>query len=126
MTAVMPSLPLTTTTFQRAVDQSVQPTKVQSPTGSRGDKLALDLEAAQQAKNEQSNGTILTRRPSEKKYTRGRQSSLRNVKNSKELLRQRSSNRGNKEVAPDGLSGGREGRQFTVANVGNNGRIYLR
>lgn len=30
------------------------------------------------------------------------------------------------EVAPDGGSAGREGRQFTVANVGNNGKIYLR
>lgn len=30
------------------------------------------------------------------------------------------------EVAPDGGSAGREGRQFTVSNVGNNGRIYLR
>lgn len=30
------------------------------------------------------------------------------------------------EVVPDGGSAGREGRQFTVANVGNNGRIYLR
>ncbi|CAK7229342.1 Guanine nucleotide exchange factor lte1 [Sporothrix curviconia] len=30
------------------------------------------------------------------------------------------------EIAPDGASAGREGRQFTVANVGNNGRIYLR
>jgi hypothetical protein len=30
------------------------------------------------------------------------------------------------EVAPDGGSGGREGRQFTVAKVGNNGKIYLR
>ncbi|CAK7274327.1 Guanine nucleotide exchange factor lte1 [Sporothrix epigloea] len=30
------------------------------------------------------------------------------------------------EIAPEGLSAGREGRQFTVANVGNNGRIYLR
>lgn len=29
-------------------------------------------------------------------------------------------------VAPDGSSAGREGRQFTVAKVGNNGRIYLR
>nr|AGN92184.1 LteA [Epichloe baconii] len=32
----------------------------------------------------------------------------------------------NAEVVPDGRSAGREGRQFTVANVGNNGRIYLR
>lgn len=30
------------------------------------------------------------------------------------------------EIAPDGASAGRDGRQFTVANVGNNGRIYLR
>lgn len=30
------------------------------------------------------------------------------------------------EVTPDGGSAGREGRQFIVANVGNNGRIYLR
>ncbi|KAG5929842.1 hypothetical protein E4U42_004362 [Claviceps africana] len=30
------------------------------------------------------------------------------------------------EIAPDGTSAGREGRQFTVSNVGNNGRIYLR
>ncbi|KAK4133158.1 hypothetical protein BT67DRAFT_383146 [Trichocladium antarcticum] len=29
-------------------------------------------------------------------------------------------------IAPDGGSAGREGRQFAVANVGNNGRIYLR
>nr|AEQ61515.2 LteA [Epichloe gansuensis] len=32
----------------------------------------------------------------------------------------------NAEVVPDGSSAGRKGRQFTVANVGNNGRIYLR
>lgn len=30
------------------------------------------------------------------------------------------------DIAPDGTSAGREGRQFTVAKVGNNGRIYLR
>ncbi|KAI1860820.1 uncharacterized protein JN550_011282 [Neoarthrinium moseri] len=30
------------------------------------------------------------------------------------------------DIAPDGGSAGREGRQFTVANVGNNGKIYLR
>jgi hypothetical protein len=30
------------------------------------------------------------------------------------------------ELTPDGSSAGREGRQFAVANVGNNGRIYLR
>lgn len=30
------------------------------------------------------------------------------------------------DIAPDGGSAGREGRQFAVWNVGNNGRIYLR
>ncbi len=30
------------------------------------------------------------------------------------------------DIVPDGSSAGREGRQFTVAKVGNNGRIYLR
>jgi hypothetical protein len=30
------------------------------------------------------------------------------------------------DLTPDGGSAGREGRQFTVANVGNNGKIYLR
>ncbi|KAH7039997.1 uncharacterized protein B0I36DRAFT_4346 [Microdochium trichocladiopsis] len=29
-------------------------------------------------------------------------------------------------IVPDGGSAGREGRKFTVANVGNNGRIFLR
>lgn len=29
-------------------------------------------------------------------------------------------------VAPETISTGREGRQFTVANVGNNGKIFLR
>lgn len=30
------------------------------------------------------------------------------------------------DITPEGGSAGREGRQFAVANVGNNGRIYLR
>lgn len=30
------------------------------------------------------------------------------------------------DVTPDACPAGREGRQFIVANVGNNGRIYLR
>ncbi|KAF7550544.1 hypothetical protein G7Z17_g5630 [Cylindrodendrum hubeiense] len=30
------------------------------------------------------------------------------------------------DIVPDGGSAGREGRQFAVSNVGNNGRIYLR
>ncbi|KAH8677812.1 hypothetical protein BX600DRAFT_376739 [Xylariales sp. PMI_506] len=30
------------------------------------------------------------------------------------------------DITPDGGSASREGRQFTIANVGNNGKIYLR
>ena len=30
------------------------------------------------------------------------------------------------DITPDGGSAGREGRHFAVANVGHNGRIYLR
>lgn len=63
---------------------------------------------------------------SEHSRSRGRQSSLRHVKNSTEVLRQRSLKRGNKGVGTDANAVTREGRQFTVANVGNNGKIYLR
>ncbi|KAL8734354.1 MAG: hypothetical protein Q9166_001552 [cf. Caloplaca sp. 2 TL-2023] len=62
----------------------------------------------------------------ERTASRGRQPSLRNVKNSTEVLRQRSTKRANQNAVLDNTSGGREGRQFTVANVGNNGKIYLR
>ncbi|KAL8944880.1 MAG: hypothetical protein Q9216_000170 [Gyalolechia sp. 2 TL-2023] len=62
----------------------------------------------------------------ERKQSRGRQPSLRHVKNSTEVLRQRSTKRANQAGALDNSTGGREGRQFTVANVGNNGKIYLR
>lgn len=68
----------------------------------------------------------LSRTPSNKAGVRGRQNSLRRVKNSTDVLRQRSTKATSRDIVPDGLSGGREGRQFTVANVGNNGMIYLR
>ncbi|RDA89635.1 hypothetical protein CP533_0746 [Ophiocordyceps camponoti-saundersi (nom. inval.)] len=42
------------------------------------------------------------------------------------VTERRSSEEKSGAVAPDGSSAGREGRQFAVANVGNNGRIYLR
>lgn len=69
----------------------------------------------------QTHGASLERKPS-----RGRQPSLRHVKNSTEVLRQRSTKRANQGIGLDNQTGGREGRQFTVANVGNNGKIYLR
>lgn len=68
----------------------------------------------------------MRRKSAEKLEIRGRQLSLRHVKNSKEVLRQRSMKRAVKDGGIEGNSGAREGRQFTVANVGNNGKIYLR
>ncbi|KAH0557045.1 hypothetical protein GP486_005166 [Trichoglossum hirsutum] len=56
-------------------------------------------------------------RPSPEKR-RERQNASRNPSSLDELPQ--------KIVAQDGNSGGREGRQFTVGNVGNNGMIYLR
>lgn len=78
------------------------------------------------AKQEGDSGVANSRRTPGRSNSRGRQTSLRHVKNSKEVMRQRSANRGNQDIAPDNTAGGREGRQFTVANVGNHGRIYLR
>jgi hypothetical protein len=49
---------------------------------------------------------------------RERQNALRNPSSLEESP--------HKPVVQDGSSGGREGRQFTVGNVGNNGMIYLR
>lgn len=70
---------------------------------------------------------IIEAKPAEKPEIRGRQNSLRHAKNSTEVLRQRSTKRTVKDSAGmDGTSGAREGRPFMVANVGNNGRIYLR
>ena len=69
---------------------------------------------------------VVKKKSSEKIVGRGRQNSLRHVKNSTEVLRQRSRRRAAKDVIVAGSSGAREGRQFTVGNVGNNGMIYLR
>ena len=73
-------------------------------------------------------GKGLRRKSSGSISGRDRQSSLRRVKNSTDMLRERSLRRqkSTKEVPLDPNSGGREGRKFTVANVGNNGMIYLR
>lgn len=68
----------------------------------------------------------LKRKLSERVGKKERQNSLRHVKNSTEVLRQRSAQTAGGNITPDGGPGGREGRQFTVGNVGNNGIIYLR
>lgn len=66
------------------------------------------------------------RKSSERARSRGRQNSLKRVKNSTDLLRQRSLKTDAKDPTVDTNPSTREGRQFTVANVGNNGKIYLR
>ena len=66
------------------------------------------------------------RKSPDRTRSRSRQTSLKRVKNSTDLLRQRSQKQDTKEGAVDGNGSTREGRQFTVANVGNNGKIYLR
>ena len=62
------------------------------------------------------------KRSSERSFGKGRQNSLRRVPGGTDRLKDRSI----KKTAAGSNSGGREGRHFTVANVGNNGRIYLR
>ena len=61
---------------------------------------------------------------------RPRQNSLRRVKDSTDLLREKSAQaqQATKENASDASTPGRDSRarKFTVSNVGNNGKIYLR
>jgi len=66
------------------------------------------------------------KRSSERTRSRGRQNSLKRAKNSTDILRQRSLKKDAKDVAADSNNSTREGKQFTVANVGSNGKIYLR
>lgn len=66
------------------------------------------------------------RKSSENARSRGRQNSLKRTKDSTDVLRQRPLKRDAKCGAVEPNPATREGRQFTVANVGNNGKIYLR
>lgn len=92
---------------------------LQDPAESRKDIYLI-------TRNGMENGNTEERRMAEKQETRGRHNSLRHVKNSTEVLRQRSTRRAAKETMLDANAAAREGRQFTVASVGNNGKIYLR
>lgn len=55
-----------------------------------------------------------------------RQRSIRQAKDSVEDLAARARSQEEMRMSPDSGSLGRGGRQFTVGNIGNNGRIYLR
>ena len=125
----MPALPSAVSLHPESFDQppaSVARKWTGPGLGKLSDASAYGNGITNKPKQDHQSSNNLDRKPSEKIPARGRPNSLRHAKNSKEVLRQRSANRGNKDAAPDGTSGGREGRQFTVANVGNNGRIYLR
>ena len=125
----MPALPSTVSVHPENFNESpasVAHQWTEPVLGKSIDTLAYGNGSTRKPRQDHQSGSNLDRKPSEKATARGRPTSLRHAKNSKEVLRQRSANRGNKDAAPDGTSGGREGRQFTVANVGNNGRIYLR
>jgi hypothetical protein len=57
---------------------------------------------------------------------RRRRNSLRNVKNSKELLRDRSIKMRDGPSSAESILSSKEGKNFTVGNVGTGGLIYLR
>ena len=80
------------------------------------------------ASNKKKVGKGLRRKSSERVPNRARNNSLRRVKDSTDALRDRSLQvqHAKKDATPDSGPGGREGRQFTVENVGKNGMIYLR
>ena len=85
-----------------------------------------EVDIVLETRHETERTNIVKKKSSERISGRGRQNSLRHVKNSTEVLRQRSRRRAAKDLVLEATSGAREGRQFTVANVGNNGMIYLR
>ena len=71
-------------------------------------------------------GLDIEKKSSENARIRGRQNSLKRTKDSTDPLRQRSLLRDGKGGVIDSNPTTKEGRQFTVANVGTNGNIYLR
>lgn len=86
-----------------------------------------------EAENIPKNGITLTTAPRPKSGKRPptaqkkqMQEGLRNTDNGFYRRVQKDIEDGKSSITPDGGSAGREGRQFTVAKVGNNGRIYLR
>jgi hypothetical protein len=104
-----------------------------SPRGrlSKEHRIATTVREVQNAPN-----TAINLSPPPRAKGVGKNSPDKNTKTKKDDMRQEDNMGGraremsegelNVDITPDGGSAGREGRQFTVANVGNNGRIYLR
>jgi hypothetical protein len=65
-------------------------------------------------------------KPLPKSLERTRKNSLRRVKNSTEILRQRSTRAQHESKPSDGAPALKGGRNFTVGNVGTGGKLYLR
>jgi hypothetical protein len=72
-------------------------------------------------RNEHSRG-----KPLPKSLEKTRKNSLRRVKNSTEVLRQRSTRAQHGVKPSDGTSASKEARNFTVGSVGTGGKLYLR
>jgi hypothetical protein len=66
------------------------------------------------------------KKKSREQIVRKRNNSLRNVKNSKELLRDRSLKKRDGPSSAENVLSSKEGKNFTVGNVGTGGLIYLR
>lgn len=86
----------------------------------RGQTLKEKANANYDNLPQRSTSTRQTGRP------RARTNSLRHVKNSTEMLKQKSLRRKQDDSILDSSATLKGGRHFTVGNVGNNGRIYLR
>lgn len=70
---------------------------------------------------------VAAKRSVGRRTAKDRANSLLRGRNSSDVLRQRSLKRSNaQEAAPEAFTVGREAKHFTVGNVGNNGRMYLR
>jgi hypothetical protein len=78
-------------------------------------------EAHHAIRNEHSRG-----KPLPKSLEKTRKTSLRRVKNSTEVLRQRSTRAQHGLKPSDGTSASKEARNFTVGSVGTGGKLYLR
>ena len=61
-----------------------------------------------------------------KSLEKARKNSLRHVKDSTEVLRQRSTRSQHEAKASNGASMSKDGFHFTVGNVGTGGKLYLR
>ncbi|KAL8872097.1 MAG: hypothetical protein Q9174_002213 [Haloplaca sp. 1 TL-2023] len=100
--------------------------RVDARIGQEGQRSLRDDHPVPEPKLDQSRAKQQQSGNFEPSKNRGRQPSLRHVKDSTEVLRQRSTKKANPDNASESTPEGRAGRQFTVANVGNNGKIYLR